>query len=387
MMNFKMHPTHEARRSCSHELTSCLPQPAAACVSLVTDVHWKAPHDSLTLLHAPVISLQNLLTRIMYSLQMKAAFCRVVRPASSALRRQTFIWASQQRGLASHNDTTHPGDPKQKEKKVGRTLLSHFDLVGKVFVVTGGGGGLGLCMAEGLAEAGGKVHCLDRAPSPPRTFYEAQERLKDELGALQYHQIDVTQNDTLEECISRIAAEKRRLDGLIAAAAIQQVTPALDFKKEDIMRMMEVNYTGVFLSARACARQMMKYKIQGSICLIASMSGTIANKGFIAPVYNSSKAAVVQLTRSLAMEWGRVKPDGTGGIRVNSLSPGHIVTPMVEENFRRGEASKVEWEENSMLGRLSMVEEYKAAGIFLLSPASSYMTAHDMKMDGGTTAW
>lgn len=153
------------------------------------------------------------------------------------------------------------------------------------------------------------------------------------------------------------------------------------------MKMLEVNYTGVFLSARACARQMHKYKIQGSICLIASMSGSIANAGFLAPVYNSSKAAVVQLARSLAMEWGRKNPDGSGGIRVNSLSPGHIVTPMVEENFKRGEASREEWEKNSILGRLSTPDEYKAAGLFMLSRASSYMTGHDLKMDGGTTAW
>ncbi|OAK96470.1 NAD(P)-binding protein [Phaeosphaeriaceae sp. SRC1lsM3a] len=243
-------------------------------------------------------------------------------------------------------------------------------------------------MAEGLVEAGGVVHCLDRPPEPPRTFEEGRVRTRGRSnGSLHYHQVDVTDNDVLEDCVSGIAAEKQRLDGLIAAAGIQQVTPALDFKKEDIMRMMEVNYTGVFLSARACARQMMKYKIQGSICLIASMSGTIANRGFIAPVYNSSKAAVVQLARNLAMEWGRVQPDGTGGIRVNSLSPGHIVTPMVEENFRRGEANRAEWENNSMLGRLSTPEEYKAAGLFMLSRASSYMTGHDLKIDGGTTAW
>lgn len=153
------------------------------------------------------------------------------------------------------------------------------------------------------------------------------------------------------------------------------------------MKMLEVNYTGVLLSARACARQMLKYKNQGSMCLVASMSGTIANKGFIAPVYNSSKAAVVQLTRNLAMEWGRMNPDGSGGIRVNSLSPGHIVTPMVQANFDAGEADRAAWEENSMLGRLSTPEEYKAVGIFMLSPASSYMTGHDLKIDGGTTAW
>ena len=115
------------------------------------------------------------------------------------------------------------------------------------------------------------------------------------------------------------------------------------------------------------------------MCLIASMSGTIANKGFIAPVYNSSKAAVIQLARNLAMEWGRVQEDGSGGIRVNTLSPGHIMTPMVEENFRKGEADQAAWEENSMLGRLSTPEEYKAAGLFLLSRASSYMVS--LKID------
>ncbi|KAH7093171.1 hypothetical protein FB567DRAFT_557197 [Paraphoma chrysanthemicola] len=259
------------------------------------------------------------------------------------------------------SDATYSQAPYEKAEPVGNRRFSQFDLDGRVFVVTGGGRGLGLCMAEGLVEAGGIVHCLDRATEPPSTFEEARARVREQSnGDLRYHQVDVTQNDALEECVARIAAEKQRLDGLIAAAGIQQVTPALDFKKEDIMKMLEVNYTGV---------------------------GTIANRGFIAPVYNSSKAAVVQLARSLAMEWGRMKPDGSGGIRVNSLSPGHIVTPMVEENFRRGEANREEWENNSMLGRLSTPEEYKAAGLFLLSRASSYMTAHDMKMDGGTTAW
>lgn len=272
-------------------------------------------------------------------------------------------------------------------------------------IVTGGGHGLALCMAEGLAEAGGKVHCLDRIQDAPKEFQEVQARVSNPNGAgLEYHSVDVTHDEAIRKCIGDIAAEKQRLDGLIAgriivissadhqlteckAAAIQQVTPALDFQKEDISKMMDVNFTGVFLTARECARQMMNYKIQGSICLVASMSGTIANRGFLAPVYNSSKAAVVQLARNLAMEWGRKNPDGSGGIRVNSLSPGHIVTPMVQANFDAGEADPKEWENNSMLGRLSKPEEYKAVGLFMLSNASSYMTGHDLKIDGGTTAW
>lgn len=109
--------------------------------------------------------------------------------------------------------------------------------------------------------------------------------------------------------------------------------------------MLRINYTGVYLSAVACAKQMIRYKTPGSICLIGSMSGLIANKGFTASVYNSSKAAVIQLGRSLAMEWGVMKEfdnieEGTisafeprtripkRGLRVNVLCPGNIMTPV-----------------------------------------------------------
>ncbi|KAF2276909.1 NAD(P)-binding protein [Westerdykella ornata] len=267
-------------------------------------------------------------------------------------------------------------------------MFSRFDLTGKVFVVTGGSQGLGLSMAEGLVEAGGTVHCLDIQPEPSDNFKTAKERINPDFGGgLEYHQVDVSDAEGLETVVGRIADQKQRLDGLIAAAAIQHISPALEYSTDDIRKMLDVNYIGVFLSARTCARQMHKYKIPGSICLIASMSGLIANRGLIAPVYNSSKAAVIQLARNLAMEWGRKQPDGTGGIRVNALSPGHILTPMVEENFRKGEADPKEWEDNNMLGRISRPEEFKGAGVFLLSNASSYMTGQNLVVDGGTSAW
>lgn len=288
----------------------------------------------------------------------------------------------------SRIDGTPISPPYQQGENVGYKRSSHFDLSGKVFVVTGGGQGLSLRMAEGLVQEGGKVHCIDRSPQPAKVFEQALERVNPEHGgSLHYHKVDVSNNDEVETAMEEIGSRYQRIDGLIAGAAIQQVTPALDYAAEDIAKMLSVNYTGVFLSARACARQMHKYKIQGSMCFIASMSGSIANKGFIAPVYNSSKAAVIQLARNLAMEWGRIQEDGSGGIRVNTLSPGHILTPMVEENFRKGEADQAVWEENSMLGRLSTPEEYQAAGLFLLSRASSYMTGANLVMDGGCSSW
>lgn len=129
----------------------------------------------------------------------------------------------------------------------------------------------------------------------------------------------MTDPDNVERVSAEIADKHSRMDGLIAAAGIQQVTPALEYSVPDMEKMLAVNYTGVFTSAKAAARQMIKYDCKGSIVLIASISGLIANVGLITPVYNSSKAAVIQLGRNLAMEWAPM------GIRVNSICPGGLL--------------------------------------------------------------
>lgn len=100
------------------------------------------------------------------------------------------------------------------------------------------------------------------------------------------------------------------IHGVIAAAGIQHLTPAAEYTVEDANKMMSTNYTAAFMTATAAARVMFKYRCRGSICLVASMSGSVANKGLLSPVYNSSKAALIQLARNLAMEWSRVKENG-----------------------------------------------------------------------------
>ncbi|KJZ71408.1 hypothetical protein HIM_09196 [Hirsutella minnesotensis 3608] len=100
------------------------------------------------------------------------------------------------------------------------------------------------------------------------------------------------------------------------------------------------------------------------------MSGLVANKGMVSPVYNSSKAALIQLTRSLAMEWGSARKDGSPGIRVNAISPGHIMTPMVEKTFVEKPELKELWTNENMMKRLAQPEEFKGAALFLLSKAS-----------------
>lgn len=297
-----------------------------------------------------------------------------------------FATVSNQSETASKESPNVVGLSKHAE--VGSKRFADFDLAGKTFLVTGGARGLGLSLAEALVEAGGRVYCLDRAETPDRDWQEAQKRVVPEWGgSLVYRQVNVQDTAHLDRVIDEIARENNRLDGVIAAAGIQQLTPATEYTPDDANEMMKTNYTAVMMTATISARKMMEHKCRGSICLIASMSGSVANKGLMCPVYNSSKAAVIQLARNLAMEWSRVKEDGTGGIRVNCISPGHIMTPMVLKNFEEVPGLKEKWERENMMGRLAETSEFKGAALFLLSNASTFMTGGNLVIDGGHTAW
>lgn len=123
------------------------------------------------------------------------------------------------------------------------------------------------------------VHALDRLPEPSPEFHDIAARAEKEHGTqLQYRQVDVREVEQLNKIVEDIASKHGRLDGLIAAAGIQQETPALEYTAADANRMFEVNVTGVFMTSQAVAKQMIKYGNGGSIVLIASMSGSVANK-------------------------------------------------------------------------------------------------------------
>jgi len=157
--------------------------------------------------------------------------------------------------------------------------LPEFSLADKVVLVSGAARGLGLTQAEALLEAGATVYALDRLPEPSPDFYRIQKRAREELGTtFSYRQVDVRDVEGLNEIVGEIGTKHGRMDGLIAAAGIQQETSALEYTAEDANRMFEVNITGVFMTAQAVAKQMIKYKNAGSIVMIASMSGTIANR-------------------------------------------------------------------------------------------------------------
>lgn len=239
-------------------------------------------------------------------------------------------------------------------------------------------------MAEALLEAGATVYALDRLPPSEQSpdFTKIQKRASSELNtALHYRQIDVRDVPALNETVAAIADTEGRMDGLIAAAGIQQETPALDYSQADANKMFETNITGVMMTAQAVARQMIKLKSGGSMAFIASMSGSVANRGLICSAYNASKAGVIQLGRNLASEWGM------HGIRVNTISPGYIVTAMVEELFKTHPERRKAWASQNMLGKLSMPEDYRSIAVFLMGGGSRFMTASDLRIDGGHSAW
>lgn len=133
---------------------------------------------------------------------------------SSVSRYQPSTTLLQRRGLATLRETPY-------ERRTNKTdgTYTHFDIAGKVFVVTGGGQGLGFSIAQGLVGAGGIVHVLDRSSKPTKEFEEVKKSAKSEFdGVLEYHQVDVTDGDSLGTTVADIAAQKQRLDGLVAGS-------------------------------------------------------------------------------------------------------------------------------------------------------------------------
>ena len=251
-----------------------------------------------------------------------------------------------------------------------------FSLEGKTAFVTGAGSGIGQRIALGLSEAGASVGCFDLPSSKGLNgTVEQIKGLGREAIALTG---DVTQAGDLQRAVDAVEKELGPLSVAINSAGIANATPAEEMPLAQWQRMLDINLTGTFLSCQAEARVMLPRK-QGSIVNIASMSGTIVNRGLLQAHYNTSKAGVIHLSKSLAMEWS------DRGIRVNSISPGYTATPM---NLRPEVAEQVKkFEADTPLGRMATVDELVGPAIFLSSQAASFCTGVDLVVDGGFVCW
>ncbi|OBK97689.1 short-chain dehydrogenase [Mycobacterium asiaticum] len=252
------------------------------------------------------------------------------------------------------------------------SVLDLFDLRGKRALVTGASSGIGKKVALAYVEAGAEVAVAAR-------HLDALEQLADEIAAAGGRAVpiacDVTREEQVSAMVDTVVAELGGIDIAVCNAGIVSVTPMLDMSLEEFERIQSTNVTGVFLTARTAAQAMISQGRGGSIITTASMSGHIINIPQQVGHYCASKAAVIHLTKAMAVEFAPYD------IRVNAVSPGYILTELVEPlaEYHR------QWEPKIPMGRIGRPEELTGLYLYLASAASSYMTGSDVVIDGGYT--
>lgn len=244
-----------------------------------------------------------------------------------------------------------------------------FSLTGKTTVVTGGRQGIGKVVAHALADQGSDIVIIDMLDAADVAADIASDHGVRAIALT----CDVTDPEAVARTIDEAATKMGTLDLLFNNAGICLHKPTLECTPEDFTHVVDVNLNGIFFVAQAFGRYLVSQDKTGAIVNTASMSATIVNIPQGQASYNSSKAGVRHLTKSLAVEWASL------GIRVNSISPGYINTEMtgnVREDWRQI------WTDMIPFKRMGSPEELAGAVIYLLSDASTYTSGADITVDG-----
>ncbi|NIA07996.1 MAG: glucose 1-dehydrogenase [Actinobacteria bacterium] len=254
-----------------------------------------------------------------------------------------------------------------------------FCVDGKKAIVTGAASGLGRAMALGLAEAGADVAIADINMDGTQDVARQIERLG--VRALPIH-VDISESGQVEQMVETVLREFGTIDILINNAGIPPVgrLPSHQMKQESWDKVINVDLRGLFLCARLVGQKMVEQR-SGKIINIASISGMLVNKGQAGmSAFCSAKAAVIHLTKVLATEWAPYN------IKVNCISPGYMMTPALQDVAKDPKRLQ-QLIDLVPMGRIGEPEELKGAVLFLASEASSYVTGHNLVVDGGHTAW
>jgi 2-deoxy-D-gluconate 3-dehydrogenase len=250
-----------------------------------------------------------------------------------------------------------------------------FSLAGRVAAVTGGASGIGLASAEMLAAAGASIAIIDRNIEAAR---EAVAKIGGDRKSVAVA-ADVANEAEVDAACAEIVKKLGRIDVLVNCAGIAIRRPAVELPLDDWDKVIAVNMTGSFLFSRAAARQMIQQGEGGSIVQIASIMGFSGGGLYPNISYQTSKGAIVNMTRALAVEWAPQK------IRVNAVAPTWVRTPFIAGLADKPELMK-RIEDVTPLKRLAEPEEIASAVLFLASPASAMVTGHTLLVDGGFLA-
>ncbi|WWC60194.1 uncharacterized protein I303_102759 [Kwoniella dejecticola CBS 10117] len=258
-------------------------------------------------------------------------------------------------------------------------MVWQVDLKGKTIVVTGGNRGIGLAISEQVAQAGAHVAIIYRSS---KDAPEVAKKLAEKYDVhVEAYQVDVADQQAITELFKKIYFDVGPIGGVVCNAGINAKKDALDLTKEDFDQNFGPNVWGVFTCAQAAARLWKEHDYRnGRIVFVSSVSGTIANKGVQQAFYNPTKAAVISLAKTLAMEWA------SQGTLVNCLSPGYVLTDM-NASLRDNAEEQKEIAAQTMVNRISTPEEQAGTVVFLLSDYATYITGTQVVVDGGLHAW
>ena len=254
-------------------------------------------------------------------------------------------------------------------------LTNLFSLEGKVALVTGAGRGIGQVIARDLARAGADIAIFSRSGAA-----ESVKLIESEGGKAIDIIADCTCEKQVRSGIAKIMEVYGKLDIVVNNAGVCYHKDIFEASVEEFRQVLDINLTGEYIVAREAARVMIDSGIKGSIINIASMSAYIANVPQRQVAYNASKAGVIHMTKSLAVELVEF------GIRVNSISPGYVPTPMsIDPNFVEPELLAA-WEPLFPMHRMAKPEELTGAVIWLCSDSAAYANGTDLLIDGLYTA-